>query len=118
MTKQELMRRAIALAVENVKQGGGPFGAVIARNGEIVAEGVNRVTSQHDPTAHAEVQAIRNACTKLGTFDLSGYDIYSSCEPCPMCLGAIYWARLSHLYFAGTKTDAAEAGFDLSLIHI
>lgn len=112
MTNQELMRRAIALAVENVKQGGGPFGAVIARNGEIVAEGVNRVTMQHDPTAHAEVQAIRNACTKLGTFDLSGCDIYSSCEPCPMCLGAIYWAHLSHLYFAGTKTDAAEAGFD------
>lgn len=103
MTNQELMRRAIALAVENVKQGGGPFGAVIARNGEIVAEGVNRVTMQHDPTAHAEVQAIRNACTKLGTFDLSGCDIYSSCEPCPMCLGAIYWAHLSHLYFAGTK---------------
>ena len=117
MTKQELMRRAIALAVENVKQGGGPFGAVIARNGEIVAEGVNRVTLQHDPTAHAEVQAIRNACTKLGTFDLSGCDIYSSCEPCPMCLGAIYWAHLSHLYFAGTKTDAAEAGFDDAFIY-
>lgn len=117
MTKQQLMRRAIALAVENVKQGGGPFGAVIARNGEIVAEGVNRVTSQHDPTAHAEVQAIRNACTKLGTFDLSGYDIYSSCEPCPMCLGAIYWAHLSHLYFAGTKADAAEAGFDDAFIY-
>ena len=117
MTKQELMRRAIALAVENVKQGGGPFGAVIARNGEIVAEGVNRVTLQHDPTAHAEVQAIRNACTKLGTFDLSGCDIFSSCEPCPMCLGAIYWARLSHLYFAGTKTDAAEAGFDDAFIY-
>ena len=117
MTKQELMRRAIALAVENVKQGGGPFGAVIARNGKIVAEGVNRVTLQHDPTAHAEVQAIRNACTKLGTFDLSGCDIYSSCEPCPMCLGAIYWAHLSHLYFAGTKTDAAEAGFDDAFIY-
>ncbi len=117
MTKQELMRRAIALAVENVRQGGGPFGAVIARNGEIVAEGVNRVTLQHDPTAHAEVQAIRNACTKLGTFDLSGCDIYSSCEPCPMCLGAIYWAHLSHLYFAGTKTDAAEAGFDDAFIY-
>ena len=104
MTKQELMRRAIALAVENVRQGGGPFGAVIARDGEIVA-------------AHAEVQAIRNACTKLGTFDLSGCDIYSSCEPCPMCLGAIYWAHLNHLYFAGTKTDAAEAGFDDAFIY-
>ena len=107
MTKQELMRRAIALAVENVKQGGGPFGVVIARNGEIVAEGVNRVTLQHDPTAHAEVQAIRNACTKLGTFDLSGCDIYSSCEPCPMCLGAIYWAHLSRLYFAGKIGSAS-----------
>ena len=117
MTKQELMRRAIALAVENVKQGGGPFGAVIARNGEIVAEGVNRVTSQHDPTAHAEVQAIRNACTQLGTFDLSGCDIYSSCEPCPMCLGAIYWARLSHLFYAATKDDAADAGFDDAFIY-
>lgn len=117
MTPQELMRRAIDLAVENVKQGGGPFGAVITRNGEIVAEGVNRVTANHDPTAHAEVQAIRAACAKLDTFDLTGCDIYSSCEPCPMCLGAIYWAHLDHLYFAGTKTDAAEAGFDDAFIY-
>ena len=117
MTKQELMQRAIDLAVENVRNGGGPFGAVIARGGEIVAEGVNRVTSQHDPTAHAEVQAIRKACSELNTFDLTGLDIYASCEPCPMCLGAIYWAHLDHLYFAGTKDDAARIGFDAAFIY-
>lgn len=117
MTKQELMQRAIDLAVENVRNGGGPFGAVIARGGEIVAEGVNRVTSQHDPTAHAEVQAIRKACSKLNTFDLTGLDIYASCEPCPMCLGAIYWAHLDHLYFAGTKDDAARIGFNDAFIY-
>lgn len=117
MTKQELMQRAIDLAVENVKQGGGPFGAVIAKDGEIVAEGVNRVTLQHDPTAHAEVQAIRKACAKKQYFDLSGYDIYSSCEPCPMCLSAIYWAHLDHLYFAATKDDAARIGFDDAFIY-
>lgn len=111
------MQRAIDLAVENVRNGGGPFGAVIARGGEIVAEGVNRVTSQHDPTAHAEVQAIRKACSKLNTFDLTGLDIYASCEPCPMCLGAIYWAHLDHLYFAGTKDDAARIGFDDAFIY-
>ena len=92
MTSEELMRKAIVLAEENVANGGGPFGAVIARNGEIIATGVNRVTAEHDPTAHAEVSAIRAACKKLGTFDLSGCEIYTSCEPCPMCLGAIYWA--------------------------
>ena len=109
------MRRAIQLAVDNVKNGGGPFGAVIARNGEIIAEGVNRVTPNHDPTAHAEVQAIRAAAARLENFDLAGCSIYSSCEPCPMCLGAIYWAHLDHLYFAATKTDAARAGFDDAL---
>ena len=117
MTQQALMQRAIDLAVENVRNGGGPFGAVIARGGEIVAEGVNRVTSQHDPTAHAEVQAIRKACSELNTFDLTGLDIYASCEPCPMCLGAIYWAHLDHLYFAGTKDDAARIGFDDAFIY-
>lgn len=111
------MQRAIALAVENVKNGGGPFGAVITRNGEIIAEGVNRVTSQHDPTAHAEVQAIRKAARALQTFDLAGCDIYSSCEPCPMCLGAIYWAHLDHLYYAATKDDAAAVGFDDAFIY-
>lgn len=90
MTNEELMREAIRLSEENVNNGGGPFGAVIARDGEIVATGVNRVTASHDPTAHAEVNAIREACRRLGTFDLSGCEIYSSCEPCPMCLGAIY----------------------------
>ncbi len=117
MEKEYFMRRAIALAVDNVKNGGGPFGAVIVKDGEIIAEGVNRVTAQHDPTAHAEVMAIREACGKLRTFDLSGCDIYASCEPCPMCLGAIYWAHLSRLYFAGTKTDAAKAGFDDEFIY-
>lgn len=111
------MREAIRLSVENVAQGGGPFGAVIARDGEVVATGVNRVTASCDPTAHAEVNAIRAAAAQLGTFDLSGCEIYSSCEPCPMCLGAIYWARLDRLYFAGDRNDAERAGFDDSLIY-
>ncbi len=117
MTKEELMRKAIALSMENVKSDGGPFGAVIAKNGEIVAMGVNRVTDSCDPTAHAEVSAIREATKKLKTFDLSGYEIYSSCEPCPMCLGAIYWARLDKLYYANTKVDAKNIGFDDSFIY-
>lgn len=100
------------MAADNVANGGGPFGAVIARQGHIIAEGVNRVTDNHDPTAHAEVMAIREATRRLGTFTLEGCDIYSSCEPCPMCLGAIYWARLDHLYFAADHDDAARAGFD------
>lgn len=111
------MREAIRLSEENVANGGGPFGAVIARDGEIVATGVNRVTAKHDPTAHAEVSAIREACEKLGTFDLSGCEIYSSCEPCPMCLGAIYWAHIDRLYFGNDKTDAKEVGFDDSFIY-
>lgn len=117
MTHEELMRRAVALATENVRDGGGPFGAVIARGGEIVAEGVNRVTARHDPTAHAEVQAIRAAAGRLGTHVLAGCDIYASCEPCPMCLGAIYWARLDRLFYAATKGDAAAAGFDDAFIY-
>lgn len=117
MTHDELMRRAIELADENVRNGGGPFGAVIARNGEILAEGVNRVTANTDPTAHAEVQAIRAAAAQLQDFSLEGCDIYASCEPCPMCLGAIYWARLGHLYYAATKDDAADAGFDDAFIY-
>ena len=100
MTKEALMRKAIELSKENVENGGGPFGAVIAtKDGEIVATGVNRVTASCDPTAHAEVSAIRAAAAKLGTFDLSGYEIYTSCEPCPMCLGAIYWARLDKMFY-------------------
>ena len=117
MTKEELMRKAIALSKENVANGGGPFGAVIARDGEIIATGVNRVTSNHDATAHAEVSAIRNACAKLGTHDLSGCEIYSSCEPCPMCLGAIYWAHLDRLYYGNDKHDADNIGFDDSFIY-
>jgi len=113
MTPDELMRRAIALAQETMDANrGGPFGAVIARDGEIVAEGTNEVTSSNDPTAHAEVSAIRAACEKLGTYDLSGCEIYSSCEPCPMCLAAVYWAHLDRLWFGNTRIDAADIGFD------
>lgn len=115
--KDFFMREAIRLSVDNVKNGGGPFGAVIVRDGEIIATGVNRVTANHDPTAHAEVGAIRMACAKLETFDLRGCEIYTSCEPCPMCLGAIYWARLDKLYYANTKADAKEIGFDDAFIY-
>ncbi len=111
------MRKAIALSIENVENGGGPFGAVIAKDGEILSTGANRVTHNCDPTAHAEIMAIRNACEKLGTFDLSGYEIYTSCEPCPMCLGAIYWAHLDKIYYGNTKTDAKNIGFDDSFIY-
>ena len=117
MNQDELMREAIRLASANVDNGGGPFGAVIARGGEIIATGVNRVTANCDPTAHAEVSAIRAAAQKLGTFNLSGCDIYSSCEPCPMCLGAIYWARLDRLFYGNTKADAARIGFDDAFIY-
>ena len=106
------MREAIKLSAESVRSGGGPFGAVIVRDGEIIARGENRVTVCNDPTAHAEVSAIREAAARLGTYDLSGCEIYSSCEPCPMCLGAIYWVRLDKLYYAGTRADAANVGFD------
>lgn len=111
------MRKAIALSIENIANGGGPFGAVIARAGEVIATGVNRVTASCDPTAHAEVNAIRAAATHLGSFDLSGCEIYTSCEPCPMCLGAIYWARLDKIYYANNKHDAKNAGFDDSFIY-
>lgn len=117
MTKEELMRRAIALSEESVRKGGGPFGAVIARDGVVVAEASNRVTLDNDPTAHAEVSAIRAASLRLGTFDLSGCDIYTSCEPCPMCLGAIYWAHLDHIYYANDRKDAAAIGFDDDFIY-
>ena len=111
------MREAIAISIANVDNGGGPFGAVIVKNNEIIARGANRVTADNDPTAHAEVSAIRKAAEKLGTFDLSGCEIYTSCEPCPMCLGAIYWARLDKMYYANTKTDAKNIGFDDSFIY-
>lgn len=117
LTKEELMRMAIRLSEENVAAGGGPFGAVIARDGEIIATGTNRVTPDCDPTAHAEVSAIRAAAKKLGTFDLSGCEIYTSCEPCPMCLGAIYWARLDRMYYGNNKHDAAKIGFDDAFIY-
>jgi guanine deaminase len=118
MGQNEFMQRAIALALENVQSNrGGPFGALIAKNGKIIAEGSNRVTSTNDPTAHAEMAAIREACMHLGTFQLTGCEIYASCEPCPMCLAAIYWARLDRIYFADTGSDAAKAGFDDSLIY-
>ena len=114
---EDFMRRAIALSTENIKNGGGPFGAVIVKNGKIIAEGVNRVTANNDPTAHAEVSAIREASKKLGTFDLNGCEIYTSCEPCPMCLGAIYWAHLDIIYYGNNKADAKKIGFDDSFIY-
>lgn len=114
---EKYMQMAIDLAVENVKNGGGPFGAVIVKDGKVLATGVNRVTTNNDPTAHAEVTAIRNACSKLSTFDLEGSSIYSSCEPCPMCLGAIYWAHISHLYCGGTKDDAEAINFGDAFIY-
>ncbi len=111
------MRRAIELAVENVRLGrGGPFGAVVVNGGRIIAEGTNRVTSTNDPTAHAEIVAIREACRALGKFQLDDCEIYTSCEPCPMCLGAIYWARPARVFYAGTHEDAARSGFDDSFI--
>lgn len=117
MTNKELMRRAIELSKQSVRNGGGPFGAVIARNGEIVAEGSNCVTIDCDPTAHAEVSTIRKACKALGTFDLSGCEIFTSCEPCPMCFGAIYWAHLDKIYMGNDRKDAAKIGFDDDFIY-
>ena len=117
MTKEELMRRAIVLSVNSVKTGGGPFGAVIAKDGEIIAEASNSVTLDNDPTAHAEVNCIRKATKKLATFDLAGCEIYTSCEPCPMCLGAIYWAHLDRIYYGNDRKDAAKIGFDDNFIY-
>jgi tRNA(Arg) A34 adenosine deaminase TadA len=112
------MERAIALATENVTSGrGGPFGAVIVRNGEIVATGANSVTTTNDPTAHGEIVAIRNACTALGSFQLSGCHIYTSCEPCPMCLAAIYWSRCDAIFYGSSAADAAAAGFDDAFLY-
>jgi tRNA(Arg) A34 adenosine deaminase TadA len=114
---REIMQRAIDLAAESVKNGGGPFGAVVVKDGKVIAESANSVTPDNDPTAHAEVNAIRLACKKLGTFMLDGCEIYASCEPCPMCLGAIYWAHIKTIYYAGTRSDAAKAGFDDDFIY-
>ncbi len=112
-----LMRRALSLACDSVESGGGPFGAVIVRDGQVVAEGTNRVTVWNDPTAHAEIVAVRNACSAFGRFDLRGCEIYSSCEPCPMCLGALHWARLDKIFYAATRHDAARVGFDDAVLY-
>jgi tRNA(Arg) A34 adenosine deaminase TadA len=114
----KFMQEAIKLSVENVEQGkGGPFGAIVVKDGKIIAYGANSVTTNNDPTAHAEVIAIRNACATLNTFQLEGCDIYTSCEPCPMCLGAIYWARPNRLFYANSKEDAATIHFDDKFIY-
>jgi len=115
--KNEFMKRAIELSLESVNKGGGPFGCVIVKDEKIVSEGSNRVTSSKDPTAHGEIVAIREACKKINNFSLSGFELYSSCEPCPMCLSAIYWARIEKVYFANTRQDAQKIDFDDSLIY-
>lgn len=118
MAEDKFMQRAAALALEMMRaDSGGPFGAVVVRNSEIIAEGWNQVTSTNDPTAHAEIVAIRRACTALGRFNLPDCEIYTSCEPCPMCLGAIYWSRLRRVYFANTRAEAAKIGFDDDFIY-
>ena len=111
------MKRAIELSIESVNKGGGPFGCVIVKDEKIVSEGSNKVTSSKDPTAHGEIVAIREACKKINNFSLSGFELYSSCEPCPMCLSAIYWARIDKVYFANTRQDAQKIDFDDSLIY-
>ena len=114
---EKMMRKAILLSKKSIAAGGGPFGAVVVKDGKEVASDHNRVTLNNDPTAHAEVNAIRKAAKKLNTFNLSGCEIYTSCEPCPMCLSAIYWARIDKIYYANTKTDAKKIGFDDSFIY-
>ena len=115
--KNEFMKRAIELSFESVNNGGGPFGCVIVKDEKIVAEGSNKVTSSKDPTAHGEIVAIREACKKINNFSLKGYELYSTCEPCPMCLSAIYWARIDKIYYANTRKDAQKIDFDDSLIY-
>lgn len=115
--EEQFMRLAIELSIKSVNEGGGPFGAVIVKDGEIIAASANRVTINNDPTAHAEVMAIREACQKLGTFDLSGCELYASCEPCPMCLSAMYWAHIEKYYYANDQHDAAKIGFDDHFIY-
>ena len=115
--KNEFMKRAIELSIKSVNTDGGPFGCVIVKDGKIVAEGSNKVTSSNDPTAHGEIVAIREACRKLNNFSLSGCELYSTCEPCPMCLSAIYWARIDKIYYANTRKDAQKIDFDDSLIY-
>jgi len=115
--KNEFMKRAIELSVESINKGGGPFGSVIVKDNKIIAEGSNKVTPTNDPTAHGEIVAIRDACKKLNNFNLSGCELYSNCEPCPMCLSAIYWARINKIFFANTREDARKIDFDDSLIY-
>ena len=116
--KNEFMKRAIELSIDSVNKGGGPFGCVIVKGDKIIAEGYNKVTSTNDPTAHGEVVAIRQACKNLNNFNLSGHELYSTCEPCPMCLSAIYWAHIDKIYYANTRNDAANIDFDDSLIYL
>ena len=116
--KNKFMTRAIELSIESAKTVGGPFGSVIVKDNKIISEGSNKVTSLNDPTAHAEIVAIRNACQKLKTFNLSGCEIYTTCEPCPMCLSAIYWARIDKIYYANTREDAKNIDFDDSFIYL
>ena len=115
--KNRFMSRAIELSIESVKSGGGPFGSVIIKNNEIISEGMNRVTKNNDPTAHGEIVAIRNACKNLNDFSLKECELYTSCEPCPMCLSAIYWSRIDKIYYANTRDDAKKIDFDDSLIY-
>ncbi len=117
MEKEIYMQEAIELSIESVMSGGGPFGAVVVKDGEIISKASNSVTLTSDPTAHAEVNAIREACKKLGAFSLSGCDLYTSCEPCPMCLGAAYWAGVKHIYYGNTRVDAKQIDFDDSFIY-
>ena len=116
-SKENFMLRAIELSINSAKKDGGLFGCVITKNGTIISEGSNRVTSSNDPTAHAEIVAIREACKKLNTFNLEGCDLYSSCEPCPMCLSAIYWSHIDKIFYANTREDAKNIDFDDSLIY-
>lgn len=115
--KEDLMRKAIKLSIKNIASGGGPFGAIIVRDGEVIATGTNQVTTHCDPTAHAEINAIRKACKKLKTFNLNGCEIYTSCEPCPMCLSAIYWAHIDRIYYGNSQKDAEKIGFDDAFIY-
>ena len=113
----KFMERAIELSIQSVKSGGGPFGSVIVKNNKIISEGMNRVTKSNDPTAHGEIVAIRNACKNLGDFSLKGCELYTSCEPCPLCLSAIYWSRVDKVYYANTRNDAQKIDFDDSFIY-
>jgi len=115
--KNKFMKRAIELSIESINSGGGPFGSVIVKNDKIISEGSNKVTSSNDPTAHGEIVAIREACRKVNNFNLKGLELYSTCEPCPMCLSAIYWARIDKIYYANTRKDAQKIDFDDSLIY-